>query len=450
MHKLWAIAVREYKAAVKTKAFVISLVLVPIMWGASIGIQVLIHKAEDHSTKKYAIVDRTADKQLTVVLEAAVKYRNENLVFDEETNEQTKPKYELITIEPSAADTESILQQRYVLSRRCEKGDFEGFLDIGPGVYDLDASHKEGPVDSKRELRYQSAKPGSGGFGGWAEGVANDGILQHRLAADNISLEKVKKYQHQPAKLKSKGLTGKDPVTGEIRDATEESRVATFVLPAILIVLMYFMILVGASPAMQGVVEEKQQRISEVLLGSVSPFTLMLGKLLGVVAVAMTVGAIYATVGYALASRYGLTESLSPSLLAWFFLFLALAVLTYASLFIAVGAAANDIKETQSLLMPVMLVAATPMLLLGAVLQDPNGIVAMIGSFFPFTAPMIMTARISVPPGVAWWQPLCAIGLVVPTVLACVWAASRIFRVGLLMQGKGVKLHDLARWVIRG
>src|SRR5580700_8058753 len=105
MHKLLAIANREYKAAVKTKAFALSLVLVPVMWGASIGIQVLIHKAEDHSTKKYAVVDRTADKQITAALEAAVNYHNEKGVFDDETNEQTKPKYELITIAPSAPDT---------------------------------------------------------------------------------------------------------------------------------------------------------------------------------------------------------------------------------------------------------------------------------------------------------------------------------------------------------
>jgi ABC-2 type transport system permease protein len=201
---------------------------------------------------------------------------------------------------------------------------------------------------------------------------------------------------------------------------------------------------------MQCVVEEKQQRISEVLLGSVSPFALMFGKLLGVVAVALTVGIVYATVGYTLAHRYGLTDALSPALLAWFFLFLTLAVLIFASLFIGVGAAASDIKETQSLLMPVMLIAALPMILLPAVLRAPNGIVAVVGSFFPFTAPMIMTARVSVPPGVALWQPVLAVVIVLLTVLGCVWAASRIFRVGLLMQGKGVKLADLARWVIRG
>jgi ABC-2 type transport system permease protein len=130
--------------------------------------------------------------------------------------------------------------------------------------------------------------------------------------------------------------------------------------------------------------------------------------------------------------------------------YLVLAVLMYASLFIAVGAAAGDIKETQALLMPVMLLVALPMLLLAAVIQDPNGPLAMGVSFFPFSTPMMMVARIAVPPGVPWWQPVVGVVLVLVTSLACVWAAGRIFRVGLLMQGKGVKFADLARWVIRG
>ena len=131
-------------------------------------------------------------------------------------------------------------------------------------------------------------------------------------------------------------------------------------------------------------------------------------------------------------------------------MFLVLAVLMYGSLFIAVGAAAGDIKETQTLLMPVMLLACLPLFALGPIMQDPNGTVAVACSFFPFATPMLMVARQSVPPGVPGWQPAVGIVLVLATTLACVWAAGRIFRVGILMQGKGVKFGDLVRWVFRG
>src|SRR5437588_2672700 len=113
MRKLWVIAGREYKAAVRTKAFLISLVLVPILWAASIGIQVLVHKAEDRGTKKFAVVDRTDDRGVATALEAALPFHNNVLIYDRETHEQTEPKYELIEVVPSAPDKQSVLGQRF-------------------------------------------------------------------------------------------------------------------------------------------------------------------------------------------------------------------------------------------------------------------------------------------------------------------------------------------------
>jgi ABC-2 type transport system permease protein len=449
MRKVLAITVREYKAAVQSKAFIISLVLMPVLWGGAIGLQRMLRKAEDQSTKKFAAVDRTPGRQLTKPIDALLDYYNRVEIYDSQTGEQERPKYELTWVEPSADDEDAVLRQRYELSQRVQAGEFEGFLDIGPAA--IERRPRLGgnqPPEPRRELRYQSGKP-DGAFPRWAGRAVNEAIQQRRFAAQNVPRDVVLTIQ-QPVPLKTKGLTKRDPATGELRDASEESRLANILLPVALTVLMYLLILVGASPAMQGVVEEKQQRIAEVLLGSVTPFGLMLGKLLGVVAVAVTVGGVYLAGGYMALSRYGLTDALSPGLLAWFAAYLVLAVLMYASLFIAVGAAAGDIKETQALLMPVMLLVALPMMMLGAVVQDPNGPVATAMSFVPFATPMMMVARVAMPPGVAWWQPAVGVVLVLATTLACVWAAGRIFRVGLLMQGKGVKFADLARWVVRG
>ena len=163
---------------------------------------------------------------------------------------------------------------------------------------------------------------------------------------------------------------------------------------------MFMVIMVGATPAMQGVVEEKGQRIAEVLLGSVSPFELMAGKLLGLVGVSLTMAAVYLGGGYVVAQRYGVADMLSPALMAWFVVFLVLALLIYGSLFIAVGAAAGDVKDTQTLLMPVMLVACLPFFALGPIMQDPNGPIAVACSWFPFATPFLLVARQSVPPGV--------------------------------------------------
>ena len=176
----------------------------------------------------------------------------------------------------------------------------------------------------------------------------------------------------------------------------------------------------------------------------------MLGKLLGVVAVSSTVASVYLCGGYSVAARYGISSALTPGILAWFAVFMVLSALVYGSLFMAVGAAASDMKETQSLQTPIMMTMTMPLLLLGAVLRDPGGKIALVGSFIPFSAPMLMTARLAAPAGVPWWHPVVAAAGVLATALACVWAAGRVFRVGLLMQGKGVTFGELAKWIVRG
>ncbi|MCE9532079.1 MAG: ABC transporter permease, partial [Planctomycetes bacterium] len=228
------------------------------------------------------------------------------------------------------------------------------------------------------------------------------------------------------------------------------AQIANFLLPGVLIGLMLMVVMVGATPAMQGIVEEKGQRIAEVLLGSLSPFELMAGKLIGVIGVSLTMATVYLIGGYVVADRYGVAEMLTPTLLAWFLIFLVMALLCFGSLFIAVGAAAGDIKDTQTLLMPIMVIACLPFFALGPIMQDPNGRVAVICSFFPFATPMLLVARQSVPPGVPLWQMLSGIGIVLVTTCICVWSAGRIFRVGILMQGKGARFSDMVRWVVKG
>jgi ABC-2 type transport system permease protein len=122
----------------------------------------------------------------------------------------------------------------------------------------------------------------------------------------------------------------------------------------------------------------------------------------------------------------------------------------FGSLFIAIGAACTDMKETQNLLWPVMLLAAMPLFLLGSVLHEPNGPVTRGLSFFPFATPTLMIARQAMPPGIPAWEPAVGVVLVLLTTIFCVYAAGRIFRVGILMQGKGARIGEMLKWVFRG
>src|SRR5207248_1453949 len=182
---------------------------------------------------------------------------------------------------------------------------------------------------------------------------------------------------------------------------------------------------------------------SEVLLGSVRPFQLMSGKVLGLVATSITLILVYLGGAYYAAHKLGMGEFLPGQLIAWFVVFQVLAVLMFGSLYIAIGAACTDAKEMQSLLLPVNMFLVVPLAVLPNIIQNPNGPLARIATLFPPLTPMVTVARLAVPPGIPLWEILVAIAILLASTTILVWASGRIFRVGILMQGKGANVRDL-------
>jgi ABC-2 type transport system permease protein len=213
---------------------------------------------------------------------------------------------------------------------------------------------------------------------------------------------------------------------------------------------MFKLLFVAGTPAMQGVVEEKMQRIAEMVLGSVRPFELMMGKLLGLMGVSLTLAALYLAGAYAAAHYYGMAELVSLPVMAWFVVYLVVGVVMYGAMFIAVGAACSDIRDTQTMRWPVMLLATLPLFVWLNVAREPTSTFSTVASLIPTATPMLMILRVAVPPGIAWWQPALGLVLMLLTTVALVYVAGRVFRIGILMQGKGASVGDLARWIVRG
>jgi ABC-type Na+ efflux pump permease subunit len=330
---------------------------------------------------------------------------------------------------------------RYRLSEEVRQGKIFGFAEIGADIID------PAKADKNSGMRYQTNSPTYRSFPEWLQAEVNKRTFEVRAKNAGIDLDTYAKIV-LPARLNTIGLTKKNE-QGEYVDTPLPDPLVSFLLPLGLIMLMFMVIMVGATPLMQGVVEEKMQRIAEVMLGSVRPFALMMGKLVGMVGVALTLVAVYMTGLYWLASYFGYADVLPVELVVWFIIYLVLAVLMYGSLFIAVGAACTEIKETQTLLMPIMLIVCIPMFVWFNVVQEPNSPFSMWISLFPPAAPMLMIARLAVPPGIDWWQPVVGVIGVLVTTLACVYAAGRIFRVGILMTGKAARFTELVRWVLR-
>jgi len=459
MHKAFVIAVREYNAAVRTKAFLISLVVFPVLIGGSVGLQLLLKDKVDTAEKRFAVIDRTPGEKLVEKLAVAAQARNTTEIFDRPGGKQIKPAFTVERVASGDERREAVDQQRFDLSERVRDGDLFGFLEIGSGVVELaglppdaaDAANDDdappGPSPKDRFLmRYQSNSPTFDAFQRWAEKVVNEAAKESRYAAAGLPADKVKAAV-RPVPLMTKGLTRRNTATGRFDEARDENPIASMLVPGGLLMLMFMLILIGSTPLMQGVVEEKMQRIAEVLLGSVRPFDLMLGKLLGLVGVSVTLAAVYLSGAYWAARHYGYAEFVSVEVLSWFLVYLVLGVLMYGSLFVAVGAACTDLRETQAMLWPVMLLAMVPMFVWMNVVREPNSVFSTVASYVPTATPMLMLVRVAVPPGIAWWQPVVGMVGVLAATLACVYAAGRIFRVGLLMQGKAATPRELLRWV---
>jgi ABC-2 type transport system permease protein len=438
------VAAREYLAAVRTKTFLIGLLVMPLLMGGSVLIQVIFKDVVDTAERTYALIDRTPGRQYTRAIEDAVSDYNAKAV---ENGKQVRPRFVVETVAPQGTTDQEIKRQRYELSERVRTGKLHGFAEVLPGAGG-DSAEKEKP-EGRVTLRYQSNRVTDMAFAKLAEDAVAKKVRADVRKETGLAKSAEKVLLH-PVKLLSKGLTELDKQTGEATEASEQSRIASVLAPGALMMLMFMVVLMGATPLMQGVVEEKMQRIAEVLLGSVRPFPLMMGKLIGMAGVSLTISAVYMAGGFWAAAQFGFGGALSAETVAWFVVYQVMAALMYGSLFIAVGAACTDMKETQNMLWPVMLLVMLPVFLLGNVLREPNGPLAVGLSFFPFSTPMLMVARLAAPPGIPWWQPALGVVVVLLTTVLCVYAAGRIFRVGLLMQGKGARFGEMVKWVFRG
>lgn len=439
MRKALIIASRDYHAAVRTKAFVASLIVMPLMMSGGILVQALLRNVKDVADQHLVVIDRSGGA-LFLALDAAAKAHNKS-VADPNTGKQTLPRYLVIRDMQDPADREERAGHRLDLSERVRRGEFDAFMEIDPLVFD--------PAYAGPQVTFYSQRVTDTALRDWATRVINDAVHAKRLAQAGIVADKVKALS-RPVRVDAKGLSRIDSATGRILEAKTEDRLAALLVPLALVMLMFMVVMIGASPLLQSVVEEKTLRIAEVLLGSVHPFELMLGKLLGTVGVSLTLSAVYLGGAYWAAVRYGWTSKVPLSLLGIFVVYQVLAVLMYGSVFIAIGAACTDLRETQTLLMPVVFIMVIPMFFIGHVAEHPNGAIATALSLMPPATPVLMVMRQGVPPGVPIWQSLMGMLFVAASTLASVWAAGRIFRVGLLMQGKGARVTEMLRWVVRG
>ncbi len=234
------------------------------------------------------------------------------------------------------------------------------------------------------------------------------------------------------------------------RDGTERPSVPLLnvLLPIGLIMLMFLGTLGSGQLLLTTMVEEKSSRIIEVLLAAVSPLELLAGKILGQLGAAMTGMGLYLIVAFAGLSTFALFGLVDPSLLLYMFLMFVISFLVFGSVMVAIGAAVEDIRDAQSMGMPFTFGLAAVVALTFGISLDPNSALAMTLSFTPVLNTFAIMARLASTSPPPFWQVWLSIAVGIATVVAAIWFAARIFRIGLLMHGRPPNFATLLRWAV--
>jgi ABC-2 type transport system permease protein len=437
MRKILIIALREYKAAVKTKSFIISLVMLPVLMGGSVAVSIIAEKKVDTTDKKFVVIDHSGLFEES--LKQSVKQHNEVDIYKPGTTEKVKPAYQIEFIAPDSAD---LANQKFELSDRVSRKELTGFLEIGSSLLHPDADPQNAYV------RFYSETSILDDTQNWFSNPINNHLRELRIADLHLSPDSTKELFYW-TNIEGMGLLKKDAESGKIKDAEKSNPVTSLLIPYILVMMMFMLGMVGTMPLLTAVMEEKMERIAEVLLGTVTPFQFMAGKVLGSTSVALTTAAIYIIGGVFTGKKLGGGDMIPYDILPWFFVFLFLFLIMTGSILAALGSACNDNKDAQNMSFPAMLPMLLPLFVIMPVLRNPLGSLATVMSLIPPFTPMVMIVRQATPVTLPVWQPYVGLAGVILFTLFAVWAGSRIFRTGILMQGQKPTFANLVRYVFK-
>jgi len=437
MYKIFRLALREYLAAVRTKGFIIGLVMLPVFMSGSMIAMMLLKDHVDIRERRIVVIDETG--QFSEVLMEQANIRNTQHIFDsEDSSQQVQPVYTIEFVEPA----QDLTVQLGALSERVRSGDLHAFLHIGSSII----HPNESPENAFANYHAESAALDD--IRNWLRDPINNHLRRLRLEQAGIDESQIPDL-FAWSWINAKGLLTVDE-DGNIIDADASNEIRSIVVPLVMMMLMFMMSMMGAMPQLSAVMEEKTQRIVEVILGSITPFQFMLGKILGGLAVAMTSTLVYLGGGTLFMQWRGFESYIPYDIFPWFVVNLVILLFMLGAIMTSLGSVANDAKDAQSLSFPAMFPMMIPMFVMVPVLKEPLSTFATWLSLIPPFTPMMMTLRLASPVTIPAWQPWAGLISVLLFTLLVVWAGSRIFRAAILMQGVPLKFSNIMRWLTKG
>lgn len=308
----------------------------------------------------------------------------------------------------------------------------------------------ETPIESSNGSRYVSNNLTDRDLLNWFGGYVSRQIRKERLRQEDLSAE-VAAWVNEPLTFE-----GIQVSTEGQEQEVETEDVARQWTPVVFVYLLWVSILINTQMLLTNTIEEKSNKLIEVLLSSISPLSLMAGKILGIAATGLAIILAWTVmaIGFfvVLPQLAGIelpiditSVASDPWFLISFIVYFVLGYLLYAAILVGLGSVCNNLKEAQNLMLPVQLVQMVPIFVMVPIGRDPNGTLAQVLSYFPPLTPFVMMNRAAAPPTTT--EYVVTTILLVLSIGVALWFAAKVFRIGILLTGKPPGIRQIFRWL---
>lgn len=510
MSKVTLIAQREFVENLRTKTFWIGILAFPVIWVLAIVVGRLMDKAKDVRT--YAVLDQSADQWLSKAIDeraagndfasllrqlrGSAEEREAARVAAQKKLDVLPPDHPIRDLirrleplategaltelspndKPSPAIVKEMLSWLFSLSPADRKLVQKFGLDLTVSKYqrtrfdDLGAQPEKAlnkklqddelfayfvigsdPVAGDKDSRYVSNNVTDNDLRNWYGNHATEVVRQKRIEIAQLSDEQARAIQ---AEFRF-GEQKVSAETGEAEQVEKKDKASGFA-PVAFVYLLWIAVFTAAQMLLTNTVEEKSNRIIEVLLSSVSPFQLMTGKIFGIAATGLTIvgsWVLCAVIGIKLLPYFvpgteglGLSTIIGdPRYLVSFVGYFLGGYLFYAAILVGLGSVCNSLKEAQNLMQPVIILLIVPLIAMVPIVNDPNGTLARVLTYIPPFTPFVMMNRAAGPP--SNWEYLATTAIILVSIVIAFWGAAKIFRIGVLMTGKPPRVREILRWL---
>lgn len=415
--KVRAIIKREYVEHIRKKAFWIFTILMPVIWLVFIGVSILTQS-------------RLSGKKRIAVIDPSGRYFRP--LEEEIASGKHRDRIALVLRTPGPGGVEALKEElKKDIASTDDARKIDGFIVLDPDSV------------SGGKIEYWAASISDIVFQEMIERDLNRAFLRTRLAERGLSPEVIRQAQAT--------------VSLEAKSTNPKSTVG-FWISYIFMFFLFFTLIQYGMYNLRGVIEEKSNRVVEIVISSVRPTELMLGKIIGIGLVGLTQYAIWSVLAMnmALLSGTGIAAMLPGgsiptiplSVVAYFVLYFLLGYFFYASVYTAIGAPFNTEQEAQQLAMFPTWIMVVPMMFWWTIVNNPNSTFATVLSFIPLMTPIVMFMRVTLIP-VPAWQIAASIALMLGSIVGMAWLAGKIYRVGILMYGKKPTVPEILRWMRR-